>query len=53
MTVELIVCYSAKDLIKSLLVVDSKKRLDMSQVLKHKWIIGENNSQKNISIIKV
>jgi serine/threonine protein kinase len=38
----------AKDLIKSLLVVDPSARLDADQILSHPWITGENTPRTGL-----
>lgn len=39
---------SAKDLIKSLINIDPTKRLSSSEILKHPWLSGHNNSDKQL-----
>ena len=42
---------SAKDLVLKLLVTDPKKRLTAEQVLAHKWVVGSNLPDVNLSSI--
>lgn len=45
------VSHECKDLIKKLLVVDSKKRLDSTQAMKHKWFKLQAKGKTGISNI--
>lgn len=40
---------TAKDLIKKLLVLDPKKRLNADQILEHPWIIDKTTKVKNLT----
>jgi serine/threonine protein kinase len=37
-----------KDLIKKLLMKDPKKRIDIKEVLDHKWIIGQDTQIREL-----
>lgn len=38
----------AKDLIRSLMVVDPSKRLNAQQILEHQWISGDSTPRKEL-----